>query len=379
VFQPHLTADCSADDNGIIQLVGIIRFAGEIATYTVTVKAGNEANGYTTVWSKRVHQNQEFNLPEAADIERLIGYDEDTAIINGHTRNLKYLDYDGYESGVSNPQTVIFDTVYLFDVTDRMYKLEVENTQNASQTEFYAKYGEAFDLSPLESSGSTTDPYTKYLRTNCSDDGVKATDVIGRAFAIQLLEDEARYTAEYVDTTCLVTYHFVTDNGTEIADKVERVKAGDMPKFDYVNYLSAIVPAVTVDKWEVPIKRVTESTTFVAYCKYNNATIYKITFEENGGEEVKDYKGVADQMIEPTEIEDPIREGYTFEGWYADEALTQPYTITTMPSENITLYAKWEAIEYQVTLQKGTYGKENKEITVVFGVYIASAGWRNTG
>lgn len=39
--------------------------------------------------------------------------------------------------------------------------------------------------------------------------------------------------------------------------------------------------------------------------------------------------------------------GYLFEGWYLDEALTQRYSVdgsdAVMPSENITLYAKWKA------------------------------------
>ncbi|MCK7486329.1 MAG: InlB B-repeat-containing protein [Bacillus subtilis] len=38
---------------------------------------------------------------------------------------------------------------------------------------------------------------------------------------------------------------------------------------------------------------------------------------------------------------DPTKTGYTFAGWYSDAGLTNAYTFTTMPAENITLYAKW--------------------------------------
>jgi uncharacterized repeat protein (TIGR02543 family) len=41
--------------------------------------------------------------------------------------------------------------------------------------------------------------------------------------------------------------------------------------------------------------------------------------------------------------DDPIRQGYSFQGWFEDEALTKPYVFTTMPGENKTLYAKWQA------------------------------------
>ena len=36
-----------------------------------------------------------------------------------------------------------------------------------------------------------------------------------------------------------------------------------------------------------------------------------------------------------------IKDGYTFGGWYADEALTTPFTLTSMPAENTYVYAKW--------------------------------------
>ena len=39
--------------------------------------------------------------------------------------------------------------------------------------------------------------------------------------------------------------------------------------------------------------------------------------------------------------EDPVREGYTFAGWYADEALTEAYDFGSPVNEDTTLYAKW--------------------------------------
>ena len=43
-------------------------------------------------------------------------------------------------------------------------------------------------------------------------------------------------------------------------------------------------------------------------------------------------------------------EGYVFEGWYIDDACTQPYTFTTMPDGGLTVYAKWRQIQYRVFL-----------------------------
>ena len=69
---------------------------------------------------------------------------------------------------------------------------------------------------------------------------------------------------------------------------------------------------------------------------------YTITFNSNGGSSVdaitKDY---GTNLTAP---QSPTKEGYVFAGWYKNSSLTQPYTFNTMPAQNITLYAKYEAM-----------------------------------
>ncbi len=73
---------------------------------------------------------------------------------------------------------------------------------------------------------------------------------------------------------------------------------------------------------------------------------YTITFDGSGGTEVtpitQDYNTVVNQPA------NPLKTGYTFDGWYSDVALTVPYTFTTMPANNFTLYAKWIVIQYSI-------------------------------
>ena len=45
---------------------------------------------------------------------------------------------------------------------------------------------------------------------------------------------------------------------------------------------------------------------------------------------------------------DPSRAGYTYGGWYTDEALTTAFDFTAAIKENITLYAKWTINSYKV-------------------------------
>lgn len=67
---------------------------------------------------------------------------------------------------------------------------------------------------------------------------------------------------------------------------------------------------------------------------------WTISFNSNGGSAC-DTKFVATadgKLVKPA---DPMREGYTFGGWYTDEACTQAYDFGTPVAADLTLYAKW--------------------------------------
>jgi uncharacterized repeat protein (TIGR02543 family) len=97
--------------------------------------------------------------------------------------------------------------------------------------------------------------------------------------------------------------------------------------------------------WDTDFSAVTSNLEVTAQYDINQ---YTISFETNTDGAIiidsiqQDYGTV---VYAPTE---PERLGYTFEGWYSDEQLTQAYTFTTMPAEDITLYAKWQLIEYTI-------------------------------
>lgn len=60
--------------------------------------------------------------------------------------------------------------------------------------------------------------------------------------------------------------------------------------------------------------------------------------------------------------------GYLFEGWYLDSALTQLYSVdgadATMPSENITLYAKWKTHSFTLSFNAngGTVSEKSRAV-----------------
>ena len=68
-------------------------------------------------------------------------------------------------------------------------------------------------------------------------------------------------------------------------------------------------------------------------------TYYTLRYESNGGTKYKDERYRRNTLVELDK--EPVREGYTFTGWYADKALTEPIDDIRMTS-NKTVYAGWE-------------------------------------
>lgn len=66
------------------------------------------------------------------------------------------------------------------------------------------------------------------------------------------------------------------------------------------------------------------------------------------------------------DLQAPSRLGYLFLGWYEDDTYTQQVTtIDTAAEEDITLYGKWESVEFPVLLMDGDEFKKIR--TVIFG------------
>jgi uncharacterized repeat protein (TIGR02543 family) len=104
-----------------------------------------------------------------------------------------------------------------------------------------------------------------------------------------------------------------------------------------------------------------ENITLYARWNINN---YTITFEENGGSEIADItQGFGSTVIAPS---NPTRNGYTFEGWYANEDFSNLYTFTTMPSQNVTLYAAWAANPYTIDFEENG-GNDITALNLNFG------------
>jgi len=102
--------------------------------------------------------------------------------------------------------------------------------------------------------------------------------------------------------------------------------------------------------WNFSTDTVTGDITLYAKWNYVDINVNVVIFNSNGGSYVSPATGVnkGDKVLKPA---DPVRPGYTFNGWYKDNNLSQSWNFNTDTiTETITnLYAKWSINTYTVT------------------------------
>ena len=124
--------------------------------------------------------------------------------------------------------------------------------------------------------------------------------------------------------------------------------------FTDANFTSAVVT-------EIP-KGTSGKITLYAHYNINQ---YTIRFESNGGTSIPEIKQNFDTEVKAPEK--PAKNGYEFAGWYSDTSLKNKYTFTTIPAENITLYAKWNMVTYNIkyNLEGGTNNSSNPSSYII--------------
>lgn len=344
--------------------------------FTASLRAGNARDGYTTIWSKRVMKNQEFDLPTVDEVKAILGVDSYETSEYG---SLKYSAINGYGEQQTKGLTILRDQTYYFDVTPRTYTLTVKGVESSNGTkedrEFTSRFGEAFDLSLLANSGTNDDVnrnYTAFLKVVAKDSNGKeilrdVNEPIGRTFAMEILGGTT-YTATYVDNSALVTFQF---EGIDLEPIKVKMRKGDVAStefFDEELYArNAIVKSISP-----AFAPISSPITYTVICEVQEVPValHTITFDTKGGSDIEPVSYPVGSVI--AKPADPTKPGYTFDGWYSDPDLTQVFSFTTMPDEDITIYAKWRANEYIVTFDpnEGTLpeGVEDTK-TVVFGEY----------
>ena len=68
---------------------------------------------------------------------------------------------------------------------------------------------------------------------------------------------------------------------------------------------------------------------------------FTVTFNTDGGSQIENQKVMYGQPVEVEE--NPVKEGYTFTGWYTDKDCKNQFDVTKdKVSDSMTLYSGWE-------------------------------------
>lgn len=129
----------------------------------------------------------------------------------------------------------------------------------------------------------------------------------------------------------------IVEDGKTVERPDDPVRSG----YDFVGWYTAKTGGEKFDFDSAITKDVTLYARWSARSNPRPTPEYTVTFNSNEGSEVSSQKVLKGECA--TEPEAPAKDGFTFEGWFSDEALTKAYDFDSPVTSDITLYAKWES------------------------------------
>ena len=348
-------------------------YAGwEIIEYTATFKDGNNTvkevtftvetesieeptvpahNGYTGQWSdyelgvSDITINAEYtpivydiiyeNTKDAENSNATSYTIESTTITLSGLEKLGYT-FDGwYNNGTKVTEIEAGSTGNLTltaQWTPVTYIITYENTKDVenSNAMSYTIESAPIILSDLEKLGYTFDGWY--------NNGTKVTEIATGSTGNLTL------TAQWTPVTYTISYEntkgAINNNATSYTIECDTINLDDI-----------LTQGYTFDGWYCNGVKMTEIPTGTV----GNITLiadwitnkYTITFNSNGGTEVTSItQEYGSTVIKPS---NPTREKYAFLGWYISSTAENEYEFTTMPYEDVTLYAKWATYTLTIT------------------------------
>ncbi|MEY9978262.1 leucine-rich repeat protein [Lysinibacillus sp. RC79] len=142
---------------------------------------------------------------------------------------------------------------------------------------------------------------------------------------------------------------FDTDGGNEVPSQTvehgELVKVPSSPVKAGYTFGGWYKDKGLIEAWNFEQDVVKKDITL--YAKWSKQS-YIVTFDANGGSEVPSQSVGAGELVKAPST--PVKEGYTFAGWYKDKRLTEAWNFNQdVVTKDITLYAKWSKASYIVT------------------------------
>ena len=114
--------------------------------------------------------------------------------------------------------------------------------------------------------------------------------------------------------------------------------------------------------FSVPITR-----DYQLYARWRQENSFYFGFETGEGTYIPSVTLIEDEVTKRPE--DPVREGYEFEGWFVDSECTVEFEFGKPLTENTLVYAKWEpkifTMTFEISYPEGASGKPEQYVTTV--------------
>lgn len=196
--------------------------------------------------------------------------------------------------------------------------------------------------------------------------------------------DMRTVSAEETEIIYQYTFHFETNGGSELEDYTINSDVSESwylpnPTRDGYTFDGWYVDETLETKfslYECDLNAVyPNGSTINLYAKWtkkevNEGQTYTITYMLNGGSFLTDDYPTSFQSGDSIIFPVPVKEGYEFDGWYVDEALTTVLNASMI--EDLMLYAKWikgETVSYPITyVLNGGVNPENAPTELKSGV-----------
>ncbi len=145
------------------------------------------------------------------------------------------------------------------------------------------------------------------------------------------------------------------DRESNVQGVLHSVVTPTVKNFDYAT-LESVEPAEITQKEDQEL--------VVKYTRKN----FSLSFETNGGTYVAGQTVPYGSTVDLSEIEDPTKNGYEFDGWYLDKDLTQAAGTTVKVETDTILYAKWKGapVKYSIVYMFEKYNDAGTETAYVY-------------
>ncbi len=198
-------------------------------------------------------------------------------------------------------------------------------------------------------------------------------------FAFNRVENNMTLFAKWDENPVVETFDvtFNSNGGSAVSSQVGLSKGAKIskpldPSRSGYTFKGWFVDEAMTASWNFDTNTVTGNTTLYAKWDVNPVVeTFDVTFDSNGGSAISSQVGLLKgaKISKPL---DPSRSGYTFKGWFVDEAMTTSWNFDTdTVDKNITLFAKWEAKSIDKTLPATGQSSDN---FVFVGLVLSAAG-----